>query len=201
MIDDCAISVHNDLWLKRCIWSDKNLKTIKTLFKFSPIFELRSLVLLQGRIKTLTCSQYHSSKICICDCYKVECKDWTFSYVGESKRCWASRSVEHDPARAASKTSAIRHHAEVTDHNIHPRHGCILQMNVHNYRKRLFLESLHSKLDKNTADTSRRTKWISTSLCPIVEDNREHSTITNANIGRVILRIQVKKFYCPLKKN
>ena len=68
------------------------------------------------------------------------------------KRCWASRSVEHDPARAASKTSAIRHDAEVTEHNIHPRHGRILEMNVHNYGKRLFLESLHSKLDKNTVN-------------------------------------------------
>ena len=84
--------------------------------------------------------------------YKVECKDCTFSYVGESKRCWASRSVEHDPARAASKTPAIRHHAEVTDHNIHPRQGHILEMNVHNYGKRLFLESLHSKLDNNTVN-------------------------------------------------
>ena len=84
--------------------------------------------------------------------YKVECKGCTFSYVGESKRCWASRSVEHDPARAASKTSAIRHHAEVIDHNIHPRHGRILEMNVYTYGKRLLLESLHSELDKNTVN-------------------------------------------------
>ena len=35
--------------------------------------------------------------------YRVECKDCDFSYIGESKRCWASRRVEHDPARAASK--------------------------------------------------------------------------------------------------
>ena len=84
--------------------------------------------------------------------YKVECKDCTFSYVGESKRCWASRSVEHDPARAASKTSAIRHHTEVTDHNIHPRYGRILEINVHNYGKGLFLESLHSELNKNTVN-------------------------------------------------
>ena len=87
--------------------------------------------------------------------YKVECNDCTFSYVGESKRCWASRSVEHVPARAASKTSAIRHHAETTDHNIHPRHGRILEMNVLNYNKRLFLESLHSELDKNTVNERR----------------------------------------------
>ena len=54
-----------------------------------------------------------------------------------------------------SKTSAIRHHAETTDHNIHPRHGRILEMNVLNYNKRLFLESLHSELDKNTVNERR----------------------------------------------
>ena len=43
---------------------------------------------------------------------RVECKDCDFSYIGESKRCWASRRVEHDSARAASKESAIRQHAE-----------------------------------------------------------------------------------------
>ena len=84
--------------------------------------------------------------------YKVECQDCTFSYVGENKRCWASQPVEHDPVRAASKTLAIRHNAEVTDHNVHPRYGCFLEMNVHNYGKRLFLASLHSKLDKNTVN-------------------------------------------------
>ena len=46
--------------------------------------------------------------------YSVECKNCDFSYIGESKRCWASRRVEHDPARAASKESATRQHAEKT---------------------------------------------------------------------------------------
>ena len=55
--------------------------------------------------------------------YRVECKDCDFSYIGESKRCWASRRVEHDPARAASKESAIRQHAERTTQDIHPRYG------------------------------------------------------------------------------
>ena len=30
-------------------------------------------------------------------------------------------AVEHDPPRAASKESAIRQHAEITAHDIHPR--------------------------------------------------------------------------------
>ena len=37
-----------------------------------------------------------------------------FFLIGESKRCWASRRVEHDPARAASKESTIQQHAEET---------------------------------------------------------------------------------------
>ena len=120
--------------------------------------------------------------------YKMECKDCTFSYFflgggGESKRCWASRSLEHEPARAACKTSALRHHAETTDHNILPRHGRILEMNVHNYGKRLFLESLHPELDKNTGENTVNEQSALTL--------GGHSTVLNANnLGRVILRIQ-----------
>jgi len=44
---------------------------------------------------------------------QVGCKDCDFSYIGESKRCWASRRMEHDPALAASiKESAIQQHAK-----------------------------------------------------------------------------------------
>ena len=84
--------------------------------------------------------------------YRVECKDCDFSFIGESKRCWASRRVEHDPARAASKESAIRQHAERTMHDIHPRYGQILERNETNYKHRIFLESLHSNIDKNSVN-------------------------------------------------
>ena len=103
-------------------------------------------------------------------------------------------SVEHDSARVASKTSAIRHHAEVTDHNILPRYGRILEINVHNYGKRLFLESLHSKLDKNTVN--ERSEFPR-AYVPLLRTPRGHSTITNANLGRVILRIQSQVFIVP----
>ena len=84
--------------------------------------------------------------------YRVEWKDCDFSYIGESKRCWASRRVEHDPARAASKESAIRQHAQRTTHDIHPRYGQILERNETNYKRRIFLESLHSNIDKNSVN-------------------------------------------------
>ena len=84
--------------------------------------------------------------------YRVECKDCGFSYIGESKRCWASRRVEHDPARASSKESAIRQQAEKTTYDIPPRYGEILERNETNYKRRIFLESLHSNIDKNSVN-------------------------------------------------
>ena len=76
--------------------------------------------------------------------YRVECRDCDFSYIGESKRSWASRRVEHDPARAARKELVIRQHAEKTTHDIHPRYGEILERNETHYKRIIFLESLHS---------------------------------------------------------
>ena len=84
--------------------------------------------------------------------YRVECKDCDFSLIGERKRHWASRRVEHDPARAASKESAIRQRAESTTHDIRPRYGEILERNETNYNRRIFLGSLHSNSDKNSVN-------------------------------------------------
>ena len=81
--------------------------------------------------------------------YKVKCRDCQFTYVGESKRSWNSRATEHDPARAASRESAISNHAHTTTHDIHPRYATILERHERNYDRRLFLESLHSTIDKN----------------------------------------------------
>ena len=89
--------------------------------------------------------------------YKVDCKNCEFTYVGESKRCWASWSIKHDPARAASRESLIRHHAHTTTHDIHPRYARIFEHNEHNRHRRLFLESLHSSLAKNSAN--KRTEF------------------------------------------
>jgi len=73
--------------------------------------------------------------------YRVERKDCKDT--GESKRCWASRRVENNPARAASKETALRQHAERTTHDIHPCYVEILERNETNYKSRIFLESLH----------------------------------------------------------
>ncbi|KAL9987497.1 hypothetical protein ACROYT_G001817 [Oculina patagonica] len=81
--------------------------------------------------------------------YKVKCHDCSFMYIGESKRSWSSRGAEHDPGRASNNESAIKQHAESTEHNIHPKDAQILERGVVNYSKRLFLESWHSTLDSD----------------------------------------------------
>ena len=47
--------------------------------------------------------------------------------------------------------SAIKQHAE-TGHDIHPIYANILETDVSGKNKRLFLESLHSFLDKNSVN-------------------------------------------------
>ncbi|XP_078353258.1 uncharacterized protein LOC144638030 [Oculina patagonica] len=64
--------------------------------------------------------------------YKVKCKTCDFAYVGESKRSWNSRGAEHKPGTRSNNESAIRFHAETTDHDIHPDYVEILERNVNN---------------------------------------------------------------------
>ncbi|KAL9967687.1 hypothetical protein ACROYT_G025972 [Oculina patagonica] len=81
--------------------------------------------------------------------YKVRCNDCAFTYIGESKRSWSSRGAERDPGRACNGESAIKQHAESTEHDIHPRNATILERGISSYTKRLFLESWHSTVDSN----------------------------------------------------
>ena len=103
--------------------------------------------------------------------YKLKCKDCSFTYVGESKRSWRSRSAEHNPARAASRESAIRHHAITTTHDIHPRDAKILETNEHNFARRLFLESFYSTIDNNTVNERRD---FPRAYLPLIKNFKEH---------------------------
>jgi len=85
----------------------------------------------------------------------VKCNGCSFTYIGESKRSWTSRGVEHDPGYASNKESAIKQHAETTDHDIHPRDAQILEHGVSNYGKRLFLESWHSTMDSDAVNARK----------------------------------------------
>jgi len=80
--------------------------------------------------------------------YKVTCRTFSFTYVRESRRNWKSRGAEHKPGTNGNVNSAIKQHVE-TSHDIHPIYTNILETGVSGKNKGLFLESLHSFLDKN----------------------------------------------------
>ena len=70
--------------------------------------------------------------------YKVKCQSCDFTYVGETKRSWNSRGSEHKPDTRNNRESAIKDHAETTDHDIFVNHVQILEKNVNNWHKRFF---------------------------------------------------------------
>ena len=76
--------------------------------------------------------------------YKFKCKTCNFLYIGESKRSWKSRWAEHKPGTRPPNESAIKEHAERTGHEVCSGDVEILERGVHNYDKRIFIESLHS---------------------------------------------------------
>ena len=82
--------------------------------------------------------------------YKVSCRTCpSFTYFGESKRSWKSRGAEHKPRTNGNVGSAVKQHVEITGRDIHPNYENVLETGVNSKNKRLFLESLHSFLDKN----------------------------------------------------
>ena len=83
--------------------------------------------------------------------YKVTCRTCSFTYVGESRRNWKSRGTEHKPGTNGNVNSAIKQHAE-SAHDIHHSYANILETGLSGKNKRLFLESLHSFLDKNSVN-------------------------------------------------
>ena len=75
-----------------------------------------------------------------------------FSYVGESKRSWKSQGGEQKPGTNGNIGSAVKQYAETTNHNIHPNYADILERGAKTKNKRLFLESLHQFLNKNSVN-------------------------------------------------
>ena len=73
-----------------------------------------------------------------------KCESCSFTYVGESKRCWCSRWLEHKPGVRKKTFSAIKEHAERTGHEVAKNDVNILEKGIKNYDKRRFLEALHS---------------------------------------------------------
>jgi len=65
--------------------------------------------------------------------------------------CRKSRGAEHKCGTNGNVISAIKQHTE-TCHDIHPSYANILATGVSGKNKRLFLESLHYILDKNSVN-------------------------------------------------
>ena len=83
---------------------------------------------------------------------KMSCRTCSFTYIGESKRSWKSRGTEHKPGTNGNVGSAVKQHAQTTGHDIHPNCASSLETGVKTKEKRLFLESLHYFLDKNSVN-------------------------------------------------
>ena len=84
--------------------------------------------------------------------YKVSWRTCPFTYVVESKRSLKSRGADHKPGTNGNIGSAGKQHAETTGHDIHPKYANILETGVKTWNKIIFLESLHSFLDKNSVN-------------------------------------------------
>ena len=84
--------------------------------------------------------------------YQFKCKSCPFTYIGETKRSWNSRWLEHEPGVRKRKESTIKDHAEKTGHDLTSIDVEILERGVRNYHKRIFLEALHSVLNGDSVN-------------------------------------------------
>ena len=88
---------------------------------------------------------------------KRELQKVSIIYIGERKRSWKSRGrgAEQKPGTNGIVGFAVKQHADNNGHKIHPNYASILETGVKTNDKRLFLESLHLFLDKNSVDEFR----------------------------------------------
>ena len=84
--------------------------------------------------------------------YKVKCKCCSFTYIGESKRSWNSRWAEHKPGVRRKSESAVTDHVERTGYDINSNDVKILEKGVTSYCGPIFLESLHSVLNRESVN-------------------------------------------------
>ena len=105
--------------------------------------------------------------------YQVSCRTCPFTYVGQGKRSWKSRGAEHKIETNGNIGSAVKHHAETTGHDIYPNYANILETGVKTKNKRLFLESLHSFLDKNSVNERAPFPRVYASLVSFLRSNEQ----------------------------
>ena len=87
--------------------------------------------------------------------YKIACSECPASYVGKSGRTLRCRVKEHKRCIANKDTSnRIAVHHMTTNHQMDWQGATCLEFEA-NFNKRMFLESCHSKSDKNSINISR----------------------------------------------
>ena len=106
--------------------------------------------------------------------YKYKCRDCPFTYIGESKRCWATGWLEHKRGVRKRIFSTIKEHAECTGHNAAKSDAVILEKGVKNYEQRIFLEALHSILSENTANEHTEFPACYSILADKIKRNDRH---------------------------
>ena len=84
--------------------------------------------------------------------YKFKYKSCPFTYIGETKRSWNFRWLEHKPGVRKRNESTIKDQAEKTGHDVTTTDIEVVGRGVTNYHKRIFLEALHSVLDENSVN-------------------------------------------------
>ena len=80
----------------------------------------------------------------------------------------------HKPGTNRNVGSAVKQHAKITGYNIHPNYANILETGVNSKNKRLFLESLHSFLDKNSVNERASFPRVYESLVASLGDSEQY---------------------------
>ena len=95
--------------------------------------------------------------------YKIDCQDYTSTYIGVSKRKLKKRTYEHTRAvKNCASNSALVLHAEKTGHTIDFNNAKILH-NETNFFKRSFSEMLNIYYHNNALNHIEDTQFLKTS--------------------------------------
>ena len=75
-----------------------------------------------------------------------------FIYIGETKRTWKTRLLEHKSGVRKQNYSAVKDHEEITGHEVRSTDVEILERGVNNHQICLFLEAIHSVRTKDSVN-------------------------------------------------
>ena len=113
--------------------------------------------------KDCMCSEVRKGAV-----YEIPCGGCEQRYIGETKRCLASRKKEHirDCQRNDATKTALSKHVCETSHEVDWQNANVLEFE-NGYHKRVFLESFHINSKPNTMNDKRTVKFppVYAALC------------------------------------